>query len=358
VRDVQRRLLALGFHIAADELEGRFGAETEGAVRAFQQQRGLPSDGQVGRDTWSELVEAGWRLGDRTLYLRSPWSRGDDVRELQRRLNALGFDAGKEDGLFGPSTHDAVLEFQRNTGADVDGIVGPTTTEALARLRPALDGVSRAVVRETEEVLRPAGSIEGSRIAIDPGHGPSDPGNVGPDGLTEAEAMLLLAADLAAELRACGAVPSVLRTPEGDPTPSERARYANALDAALCISLHCNGGDPSASGTCCFYYGTESTWSPTGERLAELIVEAVTSRLGLTDGRTHRMAISILRETLMPAVQVEACFITNAVEETLLADPDSRRALAAAIASGIERFFTTAPGTPSRPPSPDPERSA
>ena len=36
------------------------------------------------------------------LYLRRPMLRGDDVAELQRQLNALGFDAGREDGILGP----------------------------------------------------------------------------------------------------------------------------------------------------------------------------------------------------------------------------------------------------------------
>ena len=346
IRDIQRRLLELGHRIDPGELEGRFGLSTEAAVRAFQRQRGLPSDGLIGPDTWGELVEAGYRLGDRTLYLRFPWFRGDDVRELQRRLNTLGFDTGKEDGIFGQTTHAAVAEFQRNTGAQVDGIVGLDTIDALDRLRPAVEGPSRAVVRETEAVLRPPGTVEGARIAIDAGHGAGDPGNIGPDGLVEAEVALLLATDLADELRALGAEPTILRAADENPTPSERARAANALDAALCVSLHMNAGAPEAEGTSCFYYGTETTWSPAGERLADTVVDELTTRLGLKDGRTHRLAIPLLRETRMPAVQIEVCFITRPGEEKLLADPSLRRELAAAIASGIERVFTPAPDEP------------
>ena len=114
VRQVQRQLVRHGFAISID---GRFGPVTEAAVREFQGARGLPTDGIVGTDTWEQLVEAGYRLGDRTLYLRSPAFRGDDVRELQRMLNALGFDAG---GLVGPLTWPA-LSAGAVSGSDADG---------------------------------------------------------------------------------------------------------------------------------------------------------------------------------------------------------------------------------------------
>src|SRR6266508_1010214 len=113
VRDVQARLGALGFRVDPAEA-GRFGPATEAAVREFQQRRGLVVDGIVGVGTWAELVEAGYGLGDRTLYLHYPFLRGDDVRTLQARLSALGFDAGREDGIYGERTDRGVREFQRN----------------------------------------------------------------------------------------------------------------------------------------------------------------------------------------------------------------------------------------------------
>jgi N-acetylmuramoyl-L-alanine amidase len=340
VRDIQHRLLDFGLRIEPQELEGRFGPSTEEAVKAFQQRRGLPSDGMVGVDTWGELVEAGYRLGDRVLYLRSLTFQGDDVRELQKRLNALGFDAGREDGIFGPRTAAAVAEFQHNVGSASDGIVGPDTIGSIERLRPAVEGPSRAVVREAEDVRRieKEQTLVGSCVAIDPGHGPDDPGTVGPSGLSESEATMLIAADLAAELGARGAHPTILRTAHDAPPPSARALAANELGAAVCISIHLNGGEPTAEGATCFYYGTQATYSPAGQRLAEVIQEELT-RTGLMDGRTHRLAVAMLRETRMPAVQVEPCFLTNPKEEAMLTDPVSRRLLAAAIAAGVQRFF-------------------
>jgi N-acetylmuramoyl-L-alanine amidase len=350
VRDIQHRLLDFGLRIDPEELEGRFGLSTEEAVKTFQQRRGLPSDGMVGTDTWGELVEAGYRLGDRVLYLRSPAFQGDDVRELQKRLNALGFDAGREDGIFGSRTAAAVAEFQHNVGSTPDGIVGPDTIGSIERLRPAVGGPSRAMVREAEDVRRigEEQTLVGSCVAIDPGHGPDDPGNVGPSGLSESEATMLIATDLAGELGARGAYPTILRTDHSAPSPSARALAANQLGAAVCISIHLNGGEPTAEGATCFYYGTQATYSPAGQRLAEVIQEELAARTGLKDGRTHRLAVAMLRETRMPAVQVEPCFLTNPKEEAMLTDPVTRRRLAAAIAAGVQRFFGTVESAPGR----------
>lgn len=53
--------------------------------------------------------------------------RGDMVVQLQKRLNALGYDCGKADGIFGTLTRTAVKKFQKDKGIAVDGIVGPVT---------------------------------------------------------------------------------------------------------------------------------------------------------------------------------------------------------------------------------------
>jgi N-acetylmuramoyl-L-alanine amidase len=338
-------LAELGFHIDAAELEGVFGASTERAVREFQERRNLPPDGLVGSDTWSQLVEAGYRLGDRTLYLRSPAFRGDDVRELQRMLNALGFDAGKEDGIFGRRSADAVMEFQRNVADKVDGIVGLDTVRSIERVRPPLDAPSRAMIREAEAVRRMDSSLAGSTVAIDPGHGPADPGQLGQLGSAEADLTLALATDLAAALERRSAVPVVLRAPDEDPTATERAHGANAADAAVCISLHLAAGEPDAGGAVCSYWGTATTHSPAGRHLAELIQGELTGRLGVADAGIHPLAISLLRETRMPAVQVEPCHLTNEKEERLCSEEGFRRQVAEAIAEAIARFFGAVDGT-------------
>src|SRR5674536_76650 len=87
VVDVQTRLLRLGYELGLTGVDGVFGPETERAVRLFQQKRERDQDGIIGPDTWREMVDASYKLGDRQLYLMEPPLRGDDVRELQATLN-------------------------------------------------------------------------------------------------------------------------------------------------------------------------------------------------------------------------------------------------------------------------------
>lgn len=59
-------------------------------------------------------------------------STGSDVRELQTKLNSLGYDCGKVDGIFGTKTLAAVKRFQQKYKLAVDGIVGKNTYKKLA----------------------------------------------------------------------------------------------------------------------------------------------------------------------------------------------------------------------------------
>ena len=71
VVDLQERLRRLGFEHGDDPL-GAYGRGTVAAVQVFQSQRGLRGDGICDHETWSSLVEAGFRLGDRLLVSSQP----------------------------------------------------------------------------------------------------------------------------------------------------------------------------------------------------------------------------------------------------------------------------------------------
>jgi N-acetylmuramoyl-L-alanine amidase len=329
VLDIQKRLVVLGESIEISELTGRFGPSTDAAVRRFQEQRRLRVDGRVGPDTWSQLVEAGFRLGDRTLYLHAPPFRGDDVRILQRKLNALGFDAGREDGVFGAVTEAAVRDFQRNVGEEPDGVVGLHMIATIDRMRPLDDVPSRAMVREEEELRQMRGALTGQIVAVDPGSGPG-PG--------QRDLHLAMARALALHLETLGAKPELLRAEDEDPSASERARIANELGAALCVSMHLGSSLPEASGPTCSYFGSATSYSPAGRHLAELILEELEREFGCR-GRMQRLTVGMLRETRMPAVQIEPLFVTNEREAEVIADPAFASRVGAAVATGVRRFF-------------------
>ncbi len=130
VKTLQEKLNAKGFD--SGNVDGIFGAKTYAAVTAFQKANGLGVDGIVGKLTWGKLygVSPAMPVETTTVVGRpmvSYGSRGDAVRKLQELLNALGYDCGSVDGIFGSKTKAAVLAFQKANGLAADGIVGPLT---------------------------------------------------------------------------------------------------------------------------------------------------------------------------------------------------------------------------------------
>ena len=306
VRDVQGRLAEGGIPVVVD---GEYGPKTEAAVRAFQERRGLRVDGICGPETWSALVESRFRLGDRLLSLRRPMMRGDDVAELQRRLNALGFDAGREDGILGPETETAVRHFQRQAGLAPDGILGPATHAALDRLGGLAAG-SVASVRERES-LRSTRRLEDCRLIV-----MTDP-ELADLGRAVAEAVETTGATVV--LDTSGADYSVLTA------------EANRLEADVFLALLSG----SEGCTQCAYFANQTFRSESGYNAAARLTDelrAVTGTVEAPIGRTYRL----LRETRMAAVVCELVAPSSA--EQPKAD-----ALAAAIVTGVRRALEEPP---------------
>lgn len=337
VADLQTRLERLGFVIEPSELGGTFGPSTETSVKEFQQRWGLDVDGIVGEATWRALVESSWNLGDRPLRLSEPFLRGDDVRELQASLNALGFTAGKHDGIFGLGTASALRDFQRNLAIDEDGIAGLETIRALRRLRMVIKpGLGPRISEREARRAHPPG-IEGKRIVVDPGHGGGDAGGIAPAGETEADYVFRLAANTARLLDALGAHTALTRGPNDGPAESARAQMANRAAADVVVSIHLNWHHtPIAAGAATYYFQHGKVASEPGEHLANLVQEALIEA-GRPDCSTHGKAYPLLRETQMPAVIVEPGFISNPDELAELSS--SVDTLAKAIADAIARYF-------------------
>ena len=284
VRDIQGRLSALGFSIGADQ-EGEFGTGTRDAVIEFQENRNLSVDGIVGPLAWRSLVEAGYSLGDRLLYHRLPMLRGDDVADLQRRLNSLGFDAGKVDGIFGPDTLAALLDFQANRHMAEDGLAGPAVSKELELVTLATLKEGRTGVRERQWLRALPRSVAGHRILLDP-FARDD---------KEDLAAWAAASSAARHFQEMGAYPFISRSADTRTTERVRAQRANRMGADFVVSFSMARDEPA----CVYYFESKHGKSEAGELLAT----SIAVRLQLpADG----LAVPILQETRKPAVLISS----------------------------------------------------
>ena len=131
---------------------GVFGSDTADAVRTFQRTFNMVADGIIGRDTWNkisfifvgvtrlaELDSEGIRITigqNPPNVVLSQGSRGENVIELQYILNVVSqfyptVPPVIQDGVFGASTKNAVIEFQKTFALTPDGVVGPATWNKL-----------------------------------------------------------------------------------------------------------------------------------------------------------------------------------------------------------------------------------
>jgi N-acetylmuramoyl-L-alanine amidase len=351
VREVRRKLVTIAAladgHVADPDL---YDEGMERAVRHFQQDRGLVSDGVVDATTYRVLDEARWRLGDRLLYPQPnrPMT-GDDVLALQRRLSELGFDVGRIDGEFGVRSVAAVREFQRNMGLPPDGTCGPATFKALTRLAPLVTGGQPDALRAREALRRAGPQLSGKRVVIDPGHGGDDPGVVA-SGLVEAEITADIAARVEGRLAATGVQVWLTHGPSfmGNLSDLQRAEFANATSADLVLSLHVDKTrSPLARGVATYYYGRdEESASALGAHLASLIQREIVARTDLPDCRSHSKTWDLLRRTRMPAVRVDVGYLTNPQDAARLADPGFRDVVAEAVVVALQRLYLPAESDP------------
>ncbi len=224
-------------------------------------------------------------------------------------------------------------------------------------------------------------------IALDPGHGGEDPGAVGPSGLREKDVVLAIALQLRERLNALPGM-RVMLTRDGDffVPLNERVQKARRVQADLFISLHADAFfKPEARGASVFALSTRGAsstaarWMAQRENSADQVggvnvagvkdvqlLQAmldmsttaqikdsmklggeVLSRIGRV-GALHKRQVeqagfAVLKAPDIPSILVETAFISNPQEEERLRDPEFRKELVSAIASGVQRYFAKNP---------------
>lgn len=175
------------------------------------------------------------------------------------------------------------------------------------------------------------------RIMIDPGHS-GDPGAIGPTGLTEAEANLMIADKLAAVLRKTGATVFMTRVDSSDVKLYERPAMAVEKDCDVFISVHNNsvpdGVNPFyANGVSTYYYNAHS------KPLADRVQDRLLQRLGLNDHGLYYANFAVTRPTQYLAILVECAFIIIPEQEAELRADEFQMKCANAIAEGLDDYL-------------------
>lgn len=216
--------------------------------------------------------------------------RGDDVADLQRSLNQVGFDCGRPDGIFGPAATRALVDFQRNSGLVADGICGRETVRTLRLVsEKSGSGPGVASIRE-EEGARRSSPIIGLRLVV---------GQFG--GLSS------IARSVARALRESGA--NVMSTDEYE-APSQAAA-ANRFGADAYLGFEARTDRCSIVS----YFAVPSFESVGGRALATRVVDELDPVLDCRP-QLSGMRLPVLRETRMPAVLCSVGPVRSVVDRT------------------------------------------
>ena len=187
-----------------------------------------------------------------------------------------------------------------------------------------------------------------AHVVIDPGHGGSDPGKVGVNGITEKEINLRIAKKIRDRLEEQKVLVTMTREKDEGVTgvPSEngkmkdlkkRVEIINKTAPELAVSIHQNSySDPGVKGAQVFYY----THSGEAERMAEILQQ----ELWDLDPESHRMKKAnddyyLFRHTKVPVLIVECGFLSNPEEAEKLSDDEYQSAVADAVVRGIMACF-------------------
>ncbi len=156
VQVIQRALKSVGVYNYG-EYTDYFGPVTENAVKDFQRKYGLGADGIAGLSTLSKLRELGLvtynatasvqtkAVGVLTMTAYKKGMNDSEVKILQNALKLAGtFKEDSTTSYFGPSTEQAVKDFQRKHNLTADGIAGGSTLEKLKTVGLVTYNVSRS----------------------------------------------------------------------------------------------------------------------------------------------------------------------------------------------------------------------
>lgn len=206
------------------------------------------------------------------------------------------------------------------------------------------------VVIDVEKTV-PAGEakfssgLKGKIVAIDPGHGGTDPGAISVRGVREKQLNMSLALQVKTILENAGSKVVMTRvqdvdvsSPEGSDRDELRARtlVANNNRADIFISIHHNSSASTDLNGVTTYYYRKTLFDVV---LAQSIQDSMARAGGLTNIGVRSANFYVVKNTTMPAALLEVGFMSNPQEEQLLTNQAFQQKMAQAIVVGIDQFF-------------------
>lgn len=213
-------------------------------------------------------------------------------------------------------------------------------------------------IEEVEVVIPPypGDFMEASRvqvtqkacIVIDAGHGDEDFGTRSSSDPKYHEKSLNLTTALILNdfLQKMGYKTEMTRTKDEFIPLQGRADFANQRNADLFVSVHYNSAPTKkAEGVEVFYYKSEDN-KPRSNASRKLAASILTQVIQITKAKSRGVKhgnFAVIRETTMPAILVEAGFLTNDEEMEKIKDPAYVKSIAWGIAQGIQRYLADQP---------------
>ncbi|KNY26747.1 N-acetylmuramoyl-L-alanine amidase [Pseudobacteroides cellulosolvens] len=196
-------------------------------------------------------------------------------------------------------------------------------------------------------VKKPVKAVEGSQpltgltIMVDPGHGGSETGAIGPLGLKYPEKAVNLQSSLKLKLELENLGANVLLTRTTDKTLSldDRLTASRIAKPDMFISVHANSmGDnvdiSKIEGFSVFY--REDLAKPLGNT----VLQGTTNKMGRVDKGLHKNNFYVTRGTWTPSILIESGFMPNPTEFGWLIDDYAQTILAKSIADSIVEYFS------------------
>lgn len=227
-----------------------------------------------------------------------------------------------------PPTARLVLEAAKDTGYVV------TESEGLIQIKlMPINEVPIDPSLPVDPVIPPVGD-KVFNIVIDAGHGGSDPGAKSILNKWEKEFTLSIVLKMKALLEKETKIKAhFTRTGDTYPSLGDRVALAEKLKADLFVSIHGNSAASSVTGAETYYYSANS------KAFAQVIHKRLIAATGIKDRGVKTAAYKVIKETTMPAVLLEAGFLTNTSDAKMLYDDASQNRIAKELVAGIKEYL-------------------